>query len=172
MTALAFGIFATIVTIFYGSPITAEVTPNPCGTYGTLVIYGTDVNLPLDYVEAYDTTEYFQAVVDAPSKGAYMDYSEDDGYPVAGIIADHKNQGFDVLYNLPIDTTSEIFYPDGSSQKYVLRERRRDGENDGFIKLDGTYIELLVPSDWICMYTCNPEGWWTITVTFWEPVTK
>ena len=169
----------------------------PCGSYGAVKIYGTTINLSLDYIyNPNDFAELAQVICDDPNRGVAQDYSfrlngdwvwdwelgrykqvpidESKRQYAIKLIADHWNHGFDQLYDLEIGRICKIVYPDGRSQEYVLRELTRNGENNGenilaygkpAYKPDETH-----KSDWICMYTCNPEGWWSVTVTFWEPL--
>ena len=141
----------------------------PYGTYGVLRIYGTNVNTTLDLLNTeYALTYYAQAVVDDPTKAAVLDYSYKLG-SVSKIIADHNDEGFEAMFYLEPGATCEIFYTSGGSQRFVLREKRQ-GINNGDIIVDGKRIEEMRPSNWICMYTCNPGSSYYVTVTFWEPI--
>ena len=144
----------------------------PYGSYGTLKIYGSSsINRSLDLVNTEVDPQYAQAIVDDPNKAIALDHSWYWGKPVSLIIGDHGDQGFDELHDMKLGTICEIFYPDGQSQQYVLRETTRDGINDKILVYAyGSPAELVHTADWICMYTCNPGGSYSVTVTFWEPL--
>ena len=143
----------------------------PCGSYGALKIYGTSINLTLDLIDSPEDFAYAQGICDDPNRGVVQDYSFNYGYAVTPLIADHKHQGFNQIYDLVPGTVCEVYFPDGTSQQYVLRDKTREGVNNEVnILAYGRPAETVYPSDWLCMYTCNPEGWWTVTVTFWEPL--
>ena len=172
MTTIAKTTFVlSFLLAFTFSVVYAAVEPAPYGTYGTLVLYGTDVNLPLDYLGSYEDDTYAQSLCDDPFKGVITDLSEAYGFPVSLVVADHRHQGFDALYDvIPDESVAEIFYTDGTSQKFICREKTNGINNGSRIQVNEINAELIYPSDWICMYTCNPEGWWDVTVTFWEPL--
>lgn len=154
------------------------------GTYGTLVIYGTSINLAVDLIDSPGEFAFAQGICDDPNRGVVMDYSFKFG-PCTPLVADHKHQGFSVLYDLQPGAICEMFYPDGTSQKYVLRDKLTGANNEEDIVVNGGEPAATIhvnPDDkekekpegehearrWLCMYTCNPEGWWSVTVTFWE----
>ena len=150
----------------------------PYGSYGTLVIYGTPINLTVDLIDSPEDFTFAQSICDDPNRGVVQDYSFKYG-TVTPLVADHKHQGFSVLYDLQPGTICEMFYPDGTSQKYVLRDNFRNGvNNEADILVNGEPAVKVHVDDkntyearrWLCMYTCNPEGWWSVTVTFWEMI--
>ena len=139
---------------------------------GNLKIAGTNIDVDLYWFGSYETS-LAQACVNQRNNAVFQDFSFEYGYDVVPLIADHRNQGFDELYDvIEGETIATITYADGSSKDYICREKDRCGTNDDVHIMDsyGNNSVLKYPSDWIAIYTCNPEGWWSITITFWEPI--
>lgn len=145
------------------------------GNYGRFVVNGTDIDAAIYYydMDAVDVWAV-QEVVDDPDKCVAQDYSNYHGWPVALNIADHNNQGFDQLYDVvPGETTCEIQHQDGTVERYLCESVDHQGTNSeeyGVLNSAGNHPELVIPSDWIWTYTCNPEEWWTVTVVCWSPI--
>jgi hypothetical protein len=141
---------------------------------GHFSIKDTAVDVKLYYIPAdwfpNDTSQYLCNLEDS---AVYMDYSRYAEENVLPLIADHKNQGFSILYDLTVDEAiAVISYKNGITKKYMLREKESHGVNNGVNICDsnGNIAYFKYPSDWIAAYTCNPTGWQDVTLTFWEPI--
>ena len=150
--------------------LSKQDTIAPYGSYGTLKIHGTSINRSLDLINSPESAEYVQNICDDTEKAVALDDSWYYECPVSLVIADHSNQDFNELYDLELGRTCEIFHTDGSSQKYVLRNITMGENTLHGINVNGSMAGLIYPSDWIVVYTCNPGGWQSVTVTFWEPL--
>ena len=142
------------------------------GTYGRFVIDGTDIDVPLYLYGCYDTIA-IKSAVDAENSAVIVDYYDWFQRPTAMYIADHRNQGFDELYDIvPGETTALIEFADGSEMNYICEELDREGHNNeyGICFSDWREVATVIPSDWVYSYTCNPEGWWSITIATWRPI--
>ena len=131
------------------------------------------------YIELYRansveyTREEMQPIVDSDGKGIILDSSQYYGRPVAQLIADHKNQGFEQIYGVVVgETVADFETENGTIISYVCQGIDSNGSNDDHFIYDssGESAVLKVPEDWLIVYTCNPIGWWSVTLTYWEPV--
>lgn len=166
----------TGVALFLAEKSLADETKD-FGNYGRFVVSGTTIDVPVYYFYMYDADfNAVQSVVDDPNKAVAQDFSGYWGYQVAMNIADHKNHGFDQLYDvIPGETTCEIQHEDGTVTRYLCESVDHNGTNseeDGIVNSAGVIQEVAIPSDWLWTYTCNPEGWWTVTVVCWSPITE
>ena len=144
------------------------------GNYGRFVVLGTDIDVAIYYydMDAVDVWPV-QEAVDYPDICVAQDYSNVYGRPVALNIADHRNQGFDDLYDVvPGETVAEIEHADGTVERYLCESVDYNGTNTdyGVLNDEDDYVELTIPSDWLWTYTCNEEGWWSVTIVCWSPI--
>ena len=117
------------------------------------------------YVKDFSVALYWgceQWIVDAEDSAAYW---EDSGT----LIADHHNQGFDVIKTVALGDVCEVRHSDGSCERYVCTEIDPDCHN---------ITEDLVRSDWattcygvadLLMYTCN-DCWQNVTCAWWTRI--
>ena len=141
------------------------------GTKGRLTISNTSIDVPL-YYYLFTEIDEAQKVCDEPNKAVYENVSILYDEEIMPYIGDHNVQGFYELYDVvPNETVAKISHEDGSKETYILREKNREAYNDmRKIYIDGEDIAKRYPSDWILIYTCNPEGQSSVTTTFCEPI--
>lgn len=139
---------------------------------GNISISDTNIDVPLYYANA-SWEGVNQVIVDLDDAAAYQDETDFCGSSIP-LIADHNNQNnFCELYDvIPDVSIACITTPDGNEKEYICREIDRNAENNEIqiLDSDGNLATTKYASDWIAIYTCNPEGWWSITLTFWEPI--
>ena len=140
---------------------------------GNISISDTNIDVPLYYTND-SWMGVNQEIVDQDNAAVYQDGS--DFYECMPLIADHRNQNnFSELYDVTPDVSIAcITDPNGNQEHYICREIDRNSVNDGMDILDsaGNLASTKYPSNWIAIYTCNLEGYWTVTLTFWEPLVQ
>ena len=139
-----------------------------CGRQGTK---GRLVFEELDYsVAVYEAFEGYNAacqqIVDAEDSAAWMLWLDSK----SPIIADHSNQGFDIIKKSQIGDTCYIVNGE-SYQKYqcILVDNNGINERTDMYLSDGYNFMRANDPGRLYMYTCN-DGWYHITVVVWEPV--
>lgn len=131
------------------------------GTEGRLIIPELGINVALNYADSSDAAQT-QSVTDWEDSASYS-YRQG-----TIVIADHKNQGFSGLYNAYVGLKGYILHEDGSITTLVC-ERKTDHGSNNEIDLYDEYGELASSSPQpIYTYTCNPAGWWDITIVYWN----
>ena len=127
------------------------------GTYGRLYINNYSVAL-YDFNVNTSSKKDLQTIVDDKDSAAY--YINWDKL----IIADHSHQGFNILVNLNIGTTSYIKFKNGKTIKYKLIYKSK-GTNAGEDLIDTNGNSFFDMDSDIIMYTCYKNG---IMVTLWN----
>jgi len=127
------------------------------GTYGRLYINNYSVAL-YDFNVNTSSKKDLQTIVDDKDSAAY--YINNDKL----IIADHNYQGFNILVNLNIGTTSYIKFKNGKTIKYKLIYKSK-GTNAGEDLIDTNGNSFFDMDSDIIMYTCYKNG---IMVTLWN----
>ena len=129
------------------------------GTYGRLYVSSFNVAL-YDYNVNTNSNKSLQAIVDTKDSAAYYENNN------KLVIADHNYQGFNILVNLKIGTTSQIKFKDGKTIKYKLI-KKAEGTNTGPDLIDSKGNSFFDMKSDIIMYTCYKKG---IMVTLWTLV--
>ena len=126
------------------------------GTFGRLYVSNYNVAL-YDYNVNTNSNSDLQTIVNNKDSAAY--------YMTNGklVIADHSYQGFSILADLGIGTTSTIKFKDGSTIKYKLIKKAR-GVNTGPDLIDTNGNSFFKMKSDIIMYTCYKDG---IMATLW-----
>lgn len=126
------------------------------GTFGRLYVSNYNVAL-YDYNVNTNSSSDLQTIVNNKDSAAY--------YMTNGklVIADHSYQGFSILADLGIGTTSTIKFKDGSTIKYKLIKKSR-GVNTGPDLIDTNGNSFFKMKSDIIMYTCYKDG---IMATLW-----
>lgn len=126
------------------------------GTFGRLYVSNYNVAL-YDYNVNTNSNSDLQTIVNNKDSAAY--------YMTNGklVIADHSYQGFSILADLGIGTTSTIKFKDGSTIKYKLIKKSR-GVNTGPDLIDTNGNSFFKMKSDIIMYTCYKDG---IMATLW-----
>ena len=162
----------SILTIIF--LITSLVTPlQACEYAGIFKISEKNINIELYRVNSDEATrEEIQTIVDSDGKGVILNFSQYYQSTAAQLVADHWNQGFEQLYSVvPGETVADLETENGTVS-YICKGIDSNGSNDDHFIYDssGESAVLKVPKDWLIVYTCNPVGWWSVTLTYWEPV--
>lgn len=136
------------------------------GDSGRLVIEDVGISVPL-YLSVCNG-ELHQYYVDMPDCACIFD-NRAEGCLSLGI-SDHNYQGFDGLYYATPGMIARILYSDGTESDYVCTYLDRNASSDEYhiIDSEGRWVAYMDP-DILYMYTCNSEGWWSVTVTLWMP---
>ena len=127
------------------------------GTYGRLYISNFNVAV-YDFNVNTNSKKDLQDIVNEKDSAAY--YINKNKL----IIADHNYQGFNVLVNLNIGTTSYIKFKNGNTIKYKLI-KKSEGTNTGYDLVDKKGNSFFNMESDIIMYTCYKNG---IMVTLWN----
>ena len=127
------------------------------GTYGRLYVSNYNVAL-YDYNVNTKSSSTLQTIVDHKDSAAYYTFNN------RLVIADHNYQGFSVLINLKVGTTSYIKFKDGKTIKYKLI-KKSEGKNTGPDLVDTKGNSFFDMKSDIIMYTCYKDG---IMVTLWS----
>ena len=127
------------------------------GTYGRLYVSTYNVAL-YDFNVHTNSNSTLQTIVNGKDSAAY--YTTKDRL----VIADHNYQGFNILVNLKIGTTSYIKFKDGSTIKYKLVKKAK-GYNKKTDLVDTNGNSFFGMESDIIMYTCYKDG---IMVTLWN----
>ena len=137
------------------------------GDAGRLVIPDVGVSVPLNW--SGDDEDLNQYLVDLEDSASFFDYRNDGDWSLG--IADHNNQGFDGLYYVVPGTIAYIMHSDGTKETLECVYKDGNATSDGYHITDsmGRNVSCINP-DYIYMYTCNQEGWWSVTVTLWQYV--
>ncbi len=135
------------------------------GDSGRLVIQDVGISVPLYYCGT--DGDLHQYLVDNPDSACLFDYRSNGDLSLG--ISDHKYQGFDGLYDVVPGTIAKILHSNGTEETLICIYADRNAINDGYYIIDsqGRKVSYIDPSI-IYMYTCNPEGWWSVTVTLWQ----
>ena len=151
----------------YESAITYEdsgVVYNPYDNFGTdgrLVIPGLDINVALNYCNPDEDEAYAQYVTDLEDSACFC-YRNN-----TIVIGDHSSQGFSPLYDTYIGQKAHIVHADGSVINLVCTRITEHGTNDDYLYDEYGNIASFCSQPFI-MYTCNPAGWWDVTITYWD----
>lgn len=127
------------------------------GTFGRLYVSNFSVAL-YDYNVNTQSSSSLQTIVNNQDSAAY--YINNGRL----VIADHNYQGFSILANLNVGTTSYIKFKDGSIIRYRLIKKSK-GVNTGPDLKDNNGNSFLNMDSDIIMYTCYGDG---IMVTLWK----
>lgn len=131
------------------------------GTDGRLIIPELGINVALYSCNPDEDINYAQYIVDCEDSADY--YTRNGTI----IIGDHKNQGFSGLYDAYVGEYAYILHSDGSVTKLVCERKTDHGTNSG--PLYDEYGNMAsMCSQPLMMYTCNPAGWWDITIVYWN----
>ena len=126
------------------------------GTFGRLYVSNYNVAL-YDYNVNTSTKKTLQTIVNDKDSAAY--YTTKNKL----VIADHNYQGFNILVNLKVGTTSYIKFKDGNTIKYKLT-KKSVGVNTGPDLIDTKGNSFFSMKSDIIMYTCYKDG---IMATLW-----
>ena len=137
------------------------------GTRGRLVFENSDFSVAV-FESSQDKWQTAQDLVDAVDSAAWFMWFECQ----SPIVADHCNQGFDVIKRC---APGDICYiVDGDNyQKYVCVENDPNGTNERDNMYLSSGYNFMRENDpgYLYMYTCNEEGdAYHITVVTWVPV--
>ncbi len=136
------------------------------GDAGRLEIPNVGISVPL-YLSVCNG-ELHQYYVDMEDSACLFDNRTEGSLSLG--ISDHWNQGFDGLYDVTPGMTARILYPDGTENDYVCTYVDRNGTNDGYHIIDSQGRQVAyIDSNILYMYTCNSEGWWSVTLSLWNP---
>ena len=126
------------------------------GTFGRLYVSNYNVAL-YDYNVNTTNSKSLQTIVNDKDSAAY--YITKNKL----VIADHNYQGFNVLINLNVGTTSYIKFKNGKTIKYKLIKKSK-GVNTGPDLVDTKGNSFFDMKSDIIMYTCYKDG---IMATLW-----
>lgn len=126
------------------------------GTYGRLYVSSYNVAL-YDYNVNTNSKKSLQTIVNDKDSAAY--YITKNKL----VIADHNYQGFNILINLKVGTTSYIKFKNGKTIKYKMIKKSK-GTNTGPDLIDTKGNSFFNMESDIIMYTCYNNG---IMVTLW-----
>lgn len=136
------------------------------GDAGRLIIEDVGISVPLNL--AVCDVNLFQYYVDLPDSACLFDF-RDEGDLSLGI-GDHNYQGFDALYYVTPGMVAKILQSDGTESDYICTYVDRNATNDRYYITDSQGRKVTcIDENILYMYTCNPEGWQSVTVTLWEP---
>lgn len=139
-----------------------KMEPATYGTAGRLIIPSLGINVACYYSDF----DYCQVVTDMEDSAAYLTCDGTD------FIADHRNQGFDGLYNAVAGTMAYLKYADGTIKELVCQEVCSNGYSDDYDIYDSSNCMSYYRGYPLFMYTCNPTGWPSITITYWSWVAE
>ena len=131
------------------------------GSEGRLIIPDLGMNVALNRCNPDTDIDYAQYVVDSQDSACY--YTRNNTV----IIGDHKNQGFSALYDTTIGEKAYILHSDGSVVELVCTRITPNGSNSEYLWDENGTMASLCSQPFI-MYTCNPAGWWDVTITYWD----
>ena len=104
-----------------------------------------------------------QATCDAWDSACYGTWSN------VIIIADHKNQGFDIIKTCKPGDTCYILHQDGAKEQFICTKIEPNGRNMETDVLDRYGNSAYEAGYNMFMYTCN-ENWKNITITYWNRI--
>ena len=133
------------------------------GNYGRLFISKVGIDVALFRKDLEWANETAQNVVDRKDSACVFKYG------IQFVIADHKHQGFDGLYNVELGDYAIIKRKNENVEVLICLERC-NGINNGNLYKNGVILESLNRGGY-SMYTCN-ENRRHVTMTFWQPVMK
>ena len=131
------------------------------GTEGRLIIPDLGINVALNYCVPREDINYAQYVTDCEDSACYFIRNN------TIIIGDHKNQGFSALYDSYIGEKAYILHSDGSVIGLVCERKTDHGSNSGLL-YDENGVRASSSPQPLFTYTCNPAGWWDITIAYWN----
>lgn len=157
-----------------GSEGTAEpLTPydyiqegQPFGDMGRFLVPRLGINVGLNWADLNDDTSRAQYVCDLEDS-ACCDWRHGTS---CLIIADHKHQGFSALYDAQIGDIAYIARADGSYDMLQCVDIDHNGANNEVHILDSNGNMASHRGHDAFTYTCNPPGWWTVTIVWWDYV--
>ena len=133
------------------------------GMIGRLKIPDVGFDVALIRASIYNGS-HNQAVVDAKDSAAWI-YDWGD----AILIADHNNQGFELM-KASIPNKTKAYINNGDTIKTYICTKNIKGHNTGSSITDLNYRRLNGDNDGgLIMYTCN-ENWRNITITYWKEI--
>jgi len=140
------------------------------GSEGRLIIPSVGINVAVEHgsvIEAEGNNA--QSICNMQDTAVwftpYRHYSERG---TTDCIADHKNQGFNGLYDVEVGDKAYLLRPDGSYSTLTCIRTCPNGHNTEVDLTDDAEQSCCFSDCDLFMYTCNPEGWWDITVTYWN----
>ena len=134
------------------------------GNKGRLIIPDVGINVAVTEADMFnfETNRYAQEICNREDNAVYTLANG------RGIIADHKHQGFDGLYNVLPGMKAYLLQQDGYYYTLVCTQKFDHGVNDEVTLRDDQGNDCCQADCDLFMYTCNPAGWWDITVTYWN----
>lgn len=129
------------------------------GTHGRLFIPSVGVDVAAFRMDL--GTYRLQEVTDAKDSACVFKYGKQM------VIADHKHQGFDAIYNVKLGDYLVMKRKNGNVEIYVCMEKG-NGINNGDLYKDGVMLTRLNAHGYTT-YTCN-QNRYHITIIFWQPV--
>lgn len=136
------------------------------GDAGRLIIEDVGISVRL-YLANTDDIYRNQNITDMEDSACLYDFRSYGELSLG--IGDHRNQGFDGLYDVVPGTIAKIYHEDGSVTTLRCVKIDRNSTNDQAYIYDSQGRKIcMIDSELLYMYTCNPEGWWSVTSTLWE----
>ena len=126
------------------------------GSAGRLIIPDLNINVAAYYTDLHSS----QGFVNAYDSAAYI-LDEVD------IIADHCNQGFSGLYSAYPGCSGYFEYSDGSISYITCQSVSTNGWTDEYDLYDNYGTTAYTAGYPLVIYTCNPGGWPSVTITYW-----
>lgn len=130
------------------------------GTAGRLIIpdLGIDVALNQTYLSDGDYNQY---VTDLWDSAAWFWVGDSQ------VVSDHDYQGFNGLYAAYSGCVGYVYHKDGTCSTIQCGSVNRNAWTDDYDIYDNDNSAFYMGYD-VVMYTCNPSGWPSITVTYWN----
>lgn len=130
------------------------------GSYGRLFIPEVGIDVALFRKDLEWANEPAQKVVDRKDSACVFKYG------VEFVIADHKHQGFDALYNVKVGDLA--FIKNKESIQVLICIQTGNGINNGNLYFEKVCLTKLNKGGY-AMYTCN-QNRRNVTITFWQPL--